>query len=962
MAFSEVIKMTAVPSAVDTTHQLLYLSVVLSPELSGGGGTLAGTDFENWPDTLMSYTQNTRDDHYYPASWDVVVSDGGGSTLFEEKVGLDPSGTNAALWRSLFPRTTSYGQPDPAESNSLAKAQTPSLEKAQTASLVDDRFRAIPIISYPATQIMDFVTGQYQHYSPTEVPTFETISAVYAPVTAGLIGVVGQETVQAQARARQARSLGGTVAHADDFTGATTSDAFAAFSAYQKASSAPPAPPGVSAIDFHAALTFIGQHGVLQRALGLVFDIVVPYGGNTAAENLFGSGAVNSDVYVSVSLYSASYGLSDSGQQQSRGAQNVSSGGGFNFTQVSPRTQCEANSTTFTAYSLSGSIVRGILDGTDPSKLKPIPMSIVGDVNATSQLPYKLRTIQRAHAAKGDYSSGDFLQYEGLYIPPPSLRSAGITLAQVSAGLKLADQLVRSYAASDAASTAIDLQDGSQLYDFGAEDLVRGYVLDLYDLTNGVWRSTGERNVTYSSGSASVSAPTSEPFDEAAVQAPPRIVDPPDVESEQFVLSEILLSYNGWSNAVVRPGTPVADNDFLLGPGSSPFDLTIAESVPPARLPPLRFGHTYRLRVRVIDAANNKVDVSDPANDRQYTEAVAYARLEPIASPDLFPQSIARPGESLKRLVIRDIDLNTPSLRALYPQRVSGQFAEAHGQFDNSSGDPDPSAYATIVPRESGQYPDPPTDGTQPPTIALNDPVPFLPDPLARGAALTLGYGTDAQQSFNIDFSPQNGASWPDYRPFGLELTAGSALGANVDQNRRVLTFTLTPADDVTIRMSATHDPGDVPLLGLPSLFPGTPDPRLVAAGHYWGVTPAINLQLTYAVQKPLATPEFSKLGGGREEAGDTAADIGGELALEPEEHRRGRHRRQLVRARRQPGAERAPGTGHSEPGAARDLGEPGGDRQPGQHPAGIGEQEPRTGRRRPGGRDRPAQLHPRVL
>jgi hypothetical protein len=876
MAVSEVIKLTAIPNGADPSGDTFSLSVVLSPELSGGGGTLAGTDFANWPSTLttLSQGQNTSDGYYYPAYWDVVLSDSTGATILEGSADLDTSALNSTLWTSLFPPSTHYESANTGQSRADRSQNSPQ----SSSPLVDDRFRAIPIISFPASQIIDFVTGQYQQYSPTQIPSFDLISQVYAPVTAGLIGVAGQQNMANVAQALAARSAGNTVPHANDFSDASTSDAYAAFAAYQQASSGPAAAAGIGTIDFHAALAFIGQHGVLQRALGLVFDITVPY----SASQLFAGGSVNSDVYASVSLRANEYGVTPPPSI----AQGVLAPySRIGFTQVCARTQCDVNGETFTAHSISGSIVNGILDGSAASDLKPVPIGITGEIYGSSELPKKLQTLQRAASAKSDYSSGDYEDYNNLYVPPPSLRSSGITIAQVGAGLKLADQLVRSYAASDAAADALDSGDGTGLYPFAAEDLVRGYVLDLYDTANGVWRSTGERNVTYTSGSASVSGPTADPFDEAAVQAPPRVVIPPDVESEQLTLSEILLSYNGWSNAVARPGQPLVDSDSTLSAGSPPFDLTVAQSVPDGRLPPLRFGHSYRLRVRVVDIANNKVDVSDAANNNHYTEAVTYGRLEPIAAPDVYPQNLPRLGESLKRLVIRDVDLSTPSLRAVYPQRVSGQFAEAHGMFDTSTGDPNPAAYTTIVPRESGQYPDPPQPpldaSTAPAAITLTQAVPFLPDPLARGALLVLERDDGTTASFNIDFSPASGNSWPDYRPFGIELVAGSALGASVDHSRRVITFSLTPGDDVTVHLSATCAAGDVALLGIPALFSGTPDPADVAGGTWWAVTPAVDLQFTYAVQFPLETPELSGLSTQRF-AGYTRAPIYGQLAWSP--------------------------------------------------------------------------------
>ncbi len=879
MTAVEVVKLTAIPNGVDTTRGVFNVSVVISPELSGGDGTIALTDFENWPATLASWTQN-GEANYYPAYWDVLVSDDAGNTLIDGSVELDTSATNADLWASLFPPTTTFTGPD----SDTAHSRAPGT--AASRSLIDDRFRAIPILSYPARQIVDFVTGQYQQYSPTQVPDFATIASVYADVSDGLIGVVGQQAVAAQARERAARSLGGTVPHANDLTTASTAEAYAAFSAYQEAKSSQPPAASYGTIDFHAALTYIAQHRTLQRALGLVFDLPVYYYDDTA-KALFSGSTPNSNVYVSVSLVSQRYG--DARPTGIAKGVIPAGSGQFAFTQVCSRTQCDADATTFAAHSLDN-IKDGQLDGSDSAgKVVATPISIVGDVNSTSQLPYKLATLQRAQSAKKDYSSGDFdVSYEGLYVPPPTLRSAGVTVAQIGAGQNLASLLGRANTAADAADAAIaNPAVGSNLLDFVAEDLVRGYILDVYDMASGVWRSTAERNITYTSGSIKVSAPTSAPFDEAAVQAPPQLVSFEE-DKVQFTQSEILLTYNGWSAAVPRPGKVLSDNDSNVGTvpqGGLPIDISIEQSVPAGRLAPLRFGHTYRLRVRVVDLANNRVDVSDPAADQLYTEQILYGRLEPIPTPDIYPQGLPRLGESLKRLVVRDIDASTPSLRALYPQRISGQFAEAHGLFDTSAGDPDPNAYTTIVPRESGSYPDPPQPPadatTQPPTIALDQPVPFLPDPLARGAVFRFTDDSGQAQAFNIDFSPQQGAAWPDYRPYGLELTPGSTLGASIDTSRRVITFTVTPADDVTVSMTTTCDAADASLLGIPSMFKALPDASDIAAGFCWAVTPSIDLELVYAVQKPLATPELSGLTSPRV-AGSTSTPLIGKLAWSP--------------------------------------------------------------------------------
>jgi hypothetical protein len=859
---TEVISMIAVPRAVDTSSETFYMSVFLAPQLSGGPtGTLADSpDFQNWPDTLAGYA--AADSDYQGAYWDVLLTDSNGKTLYEHQVDLDASGAHAALWGSVFPPTTSY-----VDSGSDQQAS----RAAQQSSSGDD-FSAIPIISYPVKQISDFVTGQYQHYSPTEVPDLQTVASVYAPVTAGLVGLSGQEHQDALARERQARSRGNTVPHANDFTDASTSAAWAARDVYAQTSDANPPPPGVGTVDFHAALTYIGQHGVLQRALGLVFDLAVPYFNDPTLNGpVFGGSDLNSDVYLSVYLYSSPTASAPAQSVNVRGGSAVSlASGRFGFAQVSPRTHCDADSTTFSAHSLYGGIAGGVLLGGKEDLVYVPPHDVDGAASSASSFARTINTatspkketaqIVRARSVASESSDASSPT------PPPSLQSGGLSLARINAGFYLSDQVAQAYGHLYYANQAVEHDDPSGLEDFWAEDLVRGYVLDVYDAAYGVWCSTCERNVTYTSGSNAVSGPTSEPFDEAAVQATPRLVRTSRVSPTTgggdvlLAFHEIMLSYKGWSNAVPRPGKVLVDDDSALSQTTNPtpqFNLTIAESVPDGRLPPLRFGHSYSMRARVIDVANNKPPTVDPDDDLIKTTEQPYGRLEPIPSPDLFPQSLPRLSESLKRMVIRDIDVATPSVRAMYPQRVSEPFAEAHGMFD-SQDVPQSSAYGTIVPRESGTYPDPPTDATtQPPTIALDQPVPYLPDPLVRGAALTFTAHNGAQAVANVDFSPQNGASWPDYRPFGIELVAGSALTTSIDTNRRVITFTLTPADDVTVTLSATCDPGDVPLLGMPQLFSGTPDPAQVAGGAYWAVTPSINLELVYAVQKPLATPEF---------------------------------------------------------------------------------------------------------
>jgi hypothetical protein len=195
--------------------------------------------------------------------------------------------------------------------------------------------------------------------------------------------------------------------------------------------------------------------------------------------------------------------------------------------------------------------------------------------------------------------------------------------------------------------------------------------------------------------------------------------------------------------------------------------------------------------------------------------------------------------------------------------------------------------YNEIVGRESAQYPDPPGDPTTAPTtISLTSPVPYLPDPLARGGVLTITSGTLDGQTVPFDFSPSPGG-WPHYRPFGLQLTpTGNAADdavqtVAVDTVARMITFALTEADTVTMNLSSTCNADDIPLFGLSS-WVAEFDPAAAADGQYWAITPAVTLELIFAVQKPLLTPELPSFPTPARSPGDTFAELEAGLRYSP--------------------------------------------------------------------------------
>ena len=850
MAQTQTIKWTAVPNGLDSTGNNLQLSVLISPELSGGANNMLSdfSDWQDWPSTLSTLAADVE--------WSVSFS------TFPRPipVALDTSGLSSALWTALFPTSTPYGPP-------ISK---------------QDDFRNMAIASYPVQQVSGFLTGQYTQYSPSDVPTIETLKNVYGPISDVLVGVTAQEQMDKLANDRKARSKGGTVPHANDFSSASPAESFAAQAYYHMPPAPAPQPPtpGFSQpVDFHQALTFVGQHGVLQRALGLVFDLLVPVNGLGLTSGL------NTDVFVTASL------------QVATGALLLSPG----YTSVTPRTHCDASTTVFEPHAVSSNITGRQLTVGDPTSFLAHAIDFDGAGLRASNFATQIRLTEAPAAINARYAAAAVAPEPTTPMSPPMIRSNGLTLTQVNRGVTFASSLARSFLLFDA------VVDSNPVPDLTAEDLVRGYVLDVLDVANKTWRSTAEWVPTYSikSPSISISGPTSAPFSESSTQAPPRVQSSPtDPNTQQANLSEVILRYNGWSNAVPRPGDPHpldASSEQGLSQNGPFSQMTIDVSVPPTRLPPLRFGHSYQLRARIIDVCNNALPVEPTtSNGQQSTDPMLYGRHEPIGSPDVYRQSIPRLGESLKRLVIRDIDgLSASSKRALAPQRCQEPFAEWHGMFDTGAGGAiDPAAYTVIVgsdfgppplnpiPRESRQYPDLPEDPSVAPTaITLNDPVPYLPDPIARGGVLTVQGG--AMSPVPFDFSPTD--SWPNYRPVGLHLLPNSnppqnpAQTVQFDTGTRIITCKLTKGDTVTINMSATCNQSDIALFALKDLFPsGTFDAGDAAAGKYWAITPFVTVELIYAVQQPLLTPEFPNFPTPPRAAGDTFAPLQGDLTYSP--------------------------------------------------------------------------------
>lgn len=492
------------------------------------------------------------------------------------------------------------------------------------------------------------------------------------------------------------------------------------------------APVKAPRYDFHQRIASYGDHANLLRRLGLVIDCVLDSA--DAIEALLNAGA-------------PAQGL----MRLKLGAQapHVPAGDTFPNTAwwstkrrfvVRPRTDDNAggllkldraNDSHATVHPREGSAFDVFQVDPDGAALKTVDF-----VLSAQRLVGK--NLVRGADGQVTYTTGDRQ-------PVAALRSGGLgvsrhgragQVATIAASAALNNGRIDTGGAAAAQVT---------LY---AEDVLRGYRVDVRDSGSGRWKSLCQREVRYTalprrSGDAAVDIPL--PSDEGYVKGA-STTGAEEAPDDQY-LHETLFRWTGWSLAAPRPGRTIRDR---IEPGTNlqteevvEVDDTAAASgnglavkvrAAKGSLPRLRFGHEYRVRARLVDLAGNSLALDDPdlGDDEQATDPLTYGRFEPIDPPPLVLARKLSEGESLERLVLRsNFDRGTidyakdiasdPTLAPLYaspdfeytatadrhvvPPKSAQQQCELHGVFDFAIGGNDvdavKKAYA-IAARESG--------------------------------------------------------------------------------------------------------------------------------------------------------------------------------------------------------------------------------------------------------------------
>ena len=520
----------------------------------------------------------------------------------------------------------------------------------------------------------------------------------------------------------------------------------------------------------------------------------------------------------------------------------------------------------------------------------------------------------------------------------PALQTAGISIIRPEKGVALKASFTKAYALN-AALVAIDQSPVSaanvpglpptptdELY---AEELVRGYRIDVFDDQSNTWHSLCRRVGTYHfpevpNGPETLANEEDEGFVQMGATEPIA-----GTATQVLRVHDSLFTWDGWSLCAPRPGLTILP-DHTTGnaanTAATQFQMETTFRARPGSLPRLRFGYEYRLRARVADLAGNSIFTPDDGNFTQdvteKSDAFRYRRFEPVSPPPLMLRAEPVEGESLERLVVRSQVTDPPATiqnqeteRHVVPPKTSQQMAEQHGHFDGSPGMANDQAAYDLASREAGSMthrlnlatdsleliPGVQEVATPEHTFWLQTnaqfEVAYLPDPYARGVLLL---GLPGMASFDeiIDPSvqivnkiPFDGA-WPNLQALRLRLVGLEAGAAPAqpqwDAVNRVLTVQMAQGETAEVRICSYFHAADLENTGVWQWIQEANPANLgdlqaqYESGRTWLHLPFRTLVLVHAVQQPLAIPQIDTLDDpAAKTLGDTAVTLNGQVAID---------------------------------------------------------------------------------
>lgn len=560
-------------------------------------------------------------------------------------------------------------------------------------------------------------------------------------------------------------------------------------------------------IEFHEMYSMFSSHPNLLRKLGFLFDLEVDTSGVNQVDIL---GDINLSVVPSMST--VPYPM-------------------LVTTHTSPPVKVNITNTAFELKARTNSITTaGLLNLTDWR-------TMTSEVESESLAHWALASDLQRSDTDGlrTYNSP---AKQGI----PARHSAGIAVVKPGMAKSFAERMERSWVIQQSVA---DLNNEA-LY---AEDLTIGFRLDVRK-DGADWRTLHARAGTLRPKAESYLNPVSLGDDESYIEHALT-----DGTGNERRLTETLARWAGWSLAIARPGKFISnDNELSAADNTLPpgINANIEYTAPTAgaRLPSLRFGSTYDLRLRITDACGR----SRVPAQTDSSLSVTYRRHEPVATADSYAIGTLTRGELVDVMVVRSpgagaaIPANAPkSQRLLAPARTSVWLAEQHGAFDDANGIPQSTVYAMLATRDRAEL-DPTT------FVRATDQVPYLPDPMSAG--IKLRGGPKGAVDYSATASATFTGSWPALN--ALEVRVAAANANSTAAANGVFDIGIMPGRVADLRLSSLIDAADVPLMDLWGRK-GTPGQLAnAAAGLWWQLTPDRVIRVIHAVRQPVTAPRFT--------------------------------------------------------------------------------------------------------
>lgn len=633
--------------------------------------------------------------------------------------------------------------------------------------------------------------------------------------------------------------------------------------------------------EFHERFSVLDSHPLLLRLIGFVIDLEIDPA--DFRQSPPGSGPATLAPGTYDMWMNPSYSPGANAVDIPQGASIVFGGGEF-----APK------------FSGTGPVDPGFIDISLDGQEWPIVTSEVGsEIAATTVLASGYQRAVTERLGDEDY----------VPLTLPARSTTGISLLAP----RLAERVHRDFDRQWNIAKSVDIA-GRRIQIASASDLIIGYRMDVrpagapgwlsLNFRNGLWRADPD---TYGAGTIDLGV------DEGWTE--PAGAGATGNAGNEFRFAQAVSVWTGWSQSLERPGKSIDENSEAnainpLSPPPPGFGATIDYVAPPggAKLPTLRFGTTYQLRLRAVYLGGASKQLGD-IEPRSARREIDYLRHEPVMSPvvylgdikgeiveigdikgESYAGTVVAWAQSPETVVIRSggngaaIDAAEVETRWLTPTRVSPWLVEQHGRLD-SGGRPDPAKYSQITARDAAFY-GPSTTGYE----AVGDVVgfawtspsqgttPFYPDPLTSGALLR---GVPTSSGTPTEASAAFGGTWPDLVPIRLDVAGSGTPGATV--TGQTVAMRVAPGRTERVRVSSSIPVSDLGLLDLWDRVKSSASAADAAKGAFWQLSPYRTMTVVHATQQPVSAPYFagSDTWSGAREPGEVPCRIAGSMTLD---------------------------------------------------------------------------------